>query len=89
MAVCYKDTKEKGSRPSATNHIFMLLYSCSNQGHSPPKHVVTNKDKRAGLKARIISCIQMFVHCFILLTTLNCVVKKHRYLTKQYNVQYV
>ena len=53
-----------------------ILEKASNKGPSPPKHIVTNKgkqDKRAGFKQRIISCIQMFVHSFILLITLNWV----------------
>ena len=70
-----------------------ILEKSSNQGPSPPKHVVTIKgkhDKQAGFNQRIISCIQMFVHSFILLITLNWVyVIKHRYLTKEYNVQYM
>ena len=70
---------------SAPNHNYIhvvtkkkknILEKGSNKGPSPPKHIVTNKgkqDKRAGFKQRIISCIQMFVHSFILLTTLNYV----------------
>ena len=85
MAISYNDTKEKRNGHSVPNHIFMLLQNrkkiilekSSNQGLSPPNHVVTNKgkqDKRAGFKLRIVSCIwQMFVHSFILLTTLNWV----------------
>ena len=69
---------------------FQIIYSCcykiekkiileksSNQGPSPPNHVVTNngkQDQRDGFKQRILSCIwQMFVHSFILLITLNWV----------------
>ena len=47
----------------------MLLYY---SGHLPAKYVVINKVKRAGLKPKIISCIQIFLHCFIVFTMTKC-----------------